>query len=75
MIAVLADKVVHPGVTHAVGIAVQGKISDHVSYWRQRSLCKVFNIAYKLCFLLWVEGKLGVVFLFLRPLTALVPVC
>jgi hypothetical protein len=73
MIAVPADEAVHPGVTHAVGIEVRGEISDHVSCWRQRSLCKVFDIAYELGFLLWVKGKLGVVLRFLQPLTALVP--
>jgi hypothetical protein len=72
MIAVPANEAVHPGVTHAVGIEVQGEISDHVSCWRQRSLCKVIHIAHELCFFMWVEGKLGVVLRFLRPLTALV---
>jgi hypothetical protein len=64
MITVLANKVVHPGLAYAVRVKVQGKIFDHGSRWRQRSLCKFLNIAYELCFLLWTESKLGGVFCF-----------
>jgi hypothetical protein len=69
MIAVPANEAVHPGVTHAVGIEVQGKFFDYGSHWTQRSLCKVFNIAYELGFLLWVECKLIRVMGCLRALT------
>ena len=52
IITILANEAVYLGVTYAIRIKVQGEISNHVSCQRQRSLCKVFDIAYELYFLL-----------------------